>query len=251
MKKKRKTYVKDEIENSKIRKVFFNILILCVILFFVIFFLVSEQFDLKKIEVKGTLKLSKMDIVSKSEFKLEKNIFLQNYIKAKLNILNTGAVEKVDINLKLPDTIEINLKEREAKYQVITEKGIYIIDRLGYVIKKIDKTENLVNIKIDKINLENQKRIPEEYFYRIDDVNKIYEMAAYLNFDSMITSIDHVNDEILIILQNEGKIVHLKNTNDMRTKMSVLKKIIENEKGKKGDVFFRIDKPTYFREKIN
>lgn len=61
----------------------------------------------------------------------------------------------------MPDTIEINVKERIAEFQIITDNGYYIyIDEQGYIVDYSQESRGLVTIygmEITEENIEKRK----------------------------------------------------------------------------------------------
>ncbi|MFQ8785509.1 MAG: hypothetical protein ACLR8F_04395 [Clostridia bacterium] len=62
----------------------------------------------------------------------------------------------------MPDTIEINVKERIAEFQIITDNGYYIyIDEQGYIVDYSQESRGLVTIygmEITEENIEKKEK---------------------------------------------------------------------------------------------
>ena len=145
----------------------------------------------------------------------------------------------------------IKIKERREIYQISKPDGYYFLDNQGMVLRKESVKQNLIDLKGIEGNLAVNSRIEEKNYDILKEINKIYDMTVSLNFDTVITGIDVSNiktKDIVIEMDSEQKKVHFKTERDLRMPMLVVKEILKNEKGKKGDIFIPEDAPIYFRE---
>ena len=81
-------------------------------------------------------------------------------------------------------------------------------------------------------------------------------VAKEYNLDTKVTSIDIGNkNEYSIYLEEEQKKVYLGDNSNLTNKMLYVNAIIEQEKGKKGDIYANGDLDdkfkVYFRESLN
>lgn len=230
---------------------FLSIIIIFLILSFLIFIYSSDIFNLEKLELEGNLKITYDEIVKESALKKGKNIFKQNLIIAKRNINKNPRVFKVNIKRKLPNIIKIEIVERREIYEISRPEGYYILDNQGFVLKKENVKQNLILLKGIEGNLEVNKKIEKENFEKLEEVNKIYDMAVSLNFDTVISGIDLTNiknRDMKIEMESEKKKANLKIGTDIRKNMLMIKEILSYEKGKKGDIIIPENNPIYFRE---
>lgn len=216
----------------------------------IIFFFTSEIFNLKEISVVGNITISEDEVINKSGFKKDRNIFIQRYFSVRQRLKEISRIDNVTINVRLPDKIEIKIEEREEIYQISKPDGYYILDKQGFILRKVDSKQQLIDLRGINQDLEIGGRINEEYFKTLEEINTIYDTAASLNYDSLISYIEHKDIEIIIGFESEKKVAHIKNTKNIRTNMMFIKKILENEKGKSGDIYLRPDQSPYFREKL-
>lgn len=240
---------------KKKKKSFKNTILTLIIIFLIlgiVFFLTTSKiFDVTKIEIVGNLKIQSEEIEKDSGLELGKNIFLQNLLMAKRNISKNPRIQKVEVKRSLPSTVLIKIKERREIYQISKPDGYYFLDNQGMVLRKESVKQNLIDLKGIEGNLAVNSRIEEKNYDILKEINKIYDMTVSLNFDTVITGIDVSNiktKDIVIEMDSEQKKVHFKTGRDLRMPMLVVKEILKNEKGKKGDIFIPEDAPIYFRE---
>ncbi|HVE58642.1 MAG TPA: FtsQ-type POTRA domain-containing protein [Pyrinomonadaceae bacterium] len=128
----------------------------------------SEFFDVKKIDVRGTLHASKSDIEKIVVANTEKSGVWNADLKEikdkveRLDFVKTAAVSRV-----LPDGVRVNVVERVPKAVVRLSGADYWADDEGVVLAQVDKTEDRPPFalrgwdesKTDKAVKENQLRV--------------------------------------------------------------------------------------------
>lgn len=148
----------------KIKAVCFVFLSLFLAIFYVIYF--SSFFQIKKIEISGNQKVSSQELISDIEEKLTKKILffnskslflaepeeIENIILKKYPI-----IEKTDFLKKLPDKLEVLIKERSPVAVFEKDNEYFFIDESGIVFEKIESRRDFLLIKKtesdEKINL--------------------------------------------------------------------------------------------------
>ena len=71
----------------------------------------------------GNSQVDKQKIIEQSGIKIGNSIFSNINIISKVRIKQNGYIEDAIVTKKMPDTIEINVKERIAEFQIITDNG--------------------------------------------------------------------------------------------------------------------------------
>lgn len=247
-------------DRSKFAKIFL------IILLFVgagCFLCLSPNFNVQEIIVEKNTVVSSDTIVSLSEIKLYKNIFLINKLGAIEKIEKNPYIESAKISRSLPNKIKITVKERSEKYLVEFAEGKYaVLDGQGYILKITSELINLpiiVGTKTDMNafieNVDNQSRLCDEDLKKFDTITNIVEIAKNYEVDTYITKIDvgDIND-VKLDLQTEQKIVYLGSCSDLNTRILYMKDIIEKEKGIKGEIFINgnlTQDKVFFRESVN
>ena len=232
-------------------KIIFTIILWIIIS---ILLLCSSIFDIRNIEVTGNLKNSSEKIVSFSGLKLHTNIFKFNKILVKEKIKENPYIENVEITRKLPSTVQINIKEREAKYMLQFADSYVYINNQGYMLEISNEKLNvpiLIGFTTDLSNIKAGNRINVTDLNKMNMVIKIYETAKSNELGELITKIDISNEKnYAIILENEGKTVYLGDCSELNTRILYLKSILETLQGKSGELFLNVDlnsQEAYFR----
>ena len=244
--------------NKKIKFFLKLFLFVGLILGAVIFALTSPIFNIKDIKVINNSNVSSDTIISLSELKTEENIFRFYATNIANKIKENPYIEEVKIHRKLPSTVEIEVKEREIKYSVDYMSKYAYIDKQGYILEISDniKGETIIQgikTKEDEVTVGN--RLCNEDLSRLQDVIKIINSANENGLEGKVTSIDISNkNEYSMYIEEEKKKVHLGDNTNLSNKMLYVIAIIEQEKGKEGDIYINGNlndkfKP-YFREKV-
>ena len=245
-------------KNKKRMKSFLKwIIIITVVIGAIVVFLTSPLFNIKSIKVENNSIIIADEIISLSGIKEGENLFKINKFIIKNNVKKNPYIEDIEIKRELPDGIVINVKERVPTYLLEVEDSKYAyINNQGYILEISSMKLNLPIIKSYKTTemVPGQRLIVED-LEKLETVLKIMENAKANEISDLITQID-INDgsDIILYLESEGKTVYIGDATDINTKILLLKKCLEGEKGKIGDIFLngKINKTNeaVFREKV-
>lgn len=228
-----------------------NIIIIVITLGFILFFLNSKIFEVSEIKIKGNLKISNEEIEKESNLKKNINIFKQSVLVAERNLSKNSRIYKVKVERELPNVIKIDVEERKERYQISRPDGYFILDHSGFVLRKESVKQNLIVVEGIKGELKIGEKISEDNFDMLEEMNRIYELAVSLNFDTVITGINAEklkSKEIIIELDGENKEINLNLKKDLRMSFLMIKEILKKEKDKKGKIIVPEVGPIYFRE---
>lgn len=263
--KNKKCNVQKNIKNRKTNKVkknksgrlklFFAVIL---VIFTFILLCSSRLFNITNILVKGNQKLSESKVISASKLEMNTNIFRFNKYKIISNIKENAYIEEAKIKRKLPNKIEIDIKERIVTYMLQFADSYVYINNQGYMLEiSNEKLEVpiIVGFTTDLSNIKAGNRLNRDDLEKMNIVIKIYEIAKTNNLADLITKIDISNDKnYTIILESEGKTVYLGDGSDLNAKMIHLIVLLEKTKGKTGEIFLNVDlnsQRTFFRESVN
>lgn len=232
---------KKKINNKKLNRVIkcTSFIVLGIVL--LIFLMVSPIFNIENIEIEGNSILSNEKIISLSEIHIDENIFRINKMSVKEKIKSNAYVESVEISRKLPNTIQIQIKERKVKYMLEYADGYVYVNSQGYMIDiSKDKKEVpiIIGYSTENTDIAIGNRLKNEDLKGIEMANKIVEVANSNEITSLITKIDISNSKnYTLILETEGKKIYLGDCTDLTTRIARAKAIIEKTAGKEGEIF--------------
>lgn len=245
--------------NQKIKLLLKLFLLLAIIAGGITFAMVSPLFNIKEIQVSQNSQVSADTIISLSGLKVEENIF--RFLKTQVahNIKENYYVEEVKIHRKLPSTIEIEVMERTHDYSVDFLGKYAYINKQGYILEIAEDSKQkpiLQGIATPEEQVEVGKRLCEEDLEKLEIVIKIMNATKEYNLDTKVKSIDiQDKNNYSINLEEEKKKVYLGDANNLSNKMWYVNAIVEQEKGKAGEIFANGDLnnkfKVYFRESLN
>ena len=218
----------------------------------------SPIFNIQNIEVINNKQLSPETIISLSELSIGQNIFkfwkndVENKIKA------NAYIENVELKRVFPNKLQIDIQEREAKFSVPVLGEYAYISTQGYVL---EITQNQLNLPIiNGISTKEEEikpgiRLDNKDLTELEIILKIMNAMKENQLDKEVTTIDISNkNDYIIYMQNEKKKIHLGDGSNLSNKMLYVIAIINEEKGKEGEIFANGDLnqkfKVYFREKV-
>lgn len=260
--KRRKLTQEERRRKRRIKKFKFIlkiILLLGIIIGGIAFAMISPLFNVKEIQVLNNEQVSTETIVSLSELKTEENIFRFSKSKVISKIKENAYIENVKIHRNIPSTIQIEVQERIHSYSVDFLGKYAYISNQGYILEIAEDSKQktiLQGIETSEEQVAVGNRLKNEDLEKLEDVIRIMNAAKEYNLDVKVTSIDMTNkNEYSIYLEEEKKKVHLGDNTNLSNKMLYVNAIIEEEKGKVGEIFANGDLNNkfrvYFRESLN
>lgn len=174
----------------------------------------SSLFNTNNVEIEGNKKIKKNEILKDLDIRKDKNIFMYDMNKMEKIVLKNPYVETVQVKRKLPDNLQILIKEKEI-YAIIKDKDDYCyIDKEGNCIEKIkeisDKESSLI-VDIDYIIDENNniefknEETKERLLYLLECMkeNNLYKKIVKVNYEKDDIINMYTKDDIKIILGND------------------------------------------------
>lgn len=250
---------KSEKKKRKIKKIIKWISIIVLVLAGIIFTLTSPLFNIKEIEVENNNILSTERVISLSRLKKDENIFRFLQSDVEKYIKEDPYVEKVTIERKLPNTVKIQVQERNRDFCIKILNSYAYINNQGYILEIVEENQGLPVIEGIETAEEEIKvgdRLKNNDLKKLAVVIQIMSIAKENEIDNKITGIDISNkNEYILYLAEEKKTAYIGNDSNLTTKILYIKEIMEKyEAGKEGTIFVNGDFTNkfkaYFREKV-
>lgn len=232
--------------------------LLIIIIAGIIFALVSPIFNIKEIDVSNNEQIKTETIVSLSQLNLGQNIFKFNKNKVNKNIKTNAYIESVEIKRKLPNKVQIQIEERKQEYNVEFLNGYAYINNQGYILQISEEKQALPTIQgisTPDEQIVEGNRLNSEDLEKLEVIIQIMNICRNYELDSKITNIDiSTKDEYTLYLEEEKKTIYLGDKSNLSNKMLYVQVIIEENRGKEGEIFVNGDlnnnfKPR-FKEKV-
>lgn len=212
----------------------------------------SPIFNINEIRVIGNEKFSEEEYIELSKLNIGQNIFNFSKIKVTSDIKSNAYVESVKIRRKLPTKVEITIEERTATYQILVEDEFIYINNQGYILEKSKDKLPLTIITGISTEIENiieGKRLSNNDLEKLQNIIQIKDTINSVEINGNLSSIDITNKyDYILNFEEEAKQVHLGNTNDLRSKISSMKRILEDQKGVPGVIYLNKEQ-KYFSPK--
>ncbi len=218
----------------------------------------SPIFSIKSVEISGNNHVSETEIRNLLNIKEDDNLFLTFNFTIRKRLEQNAYIKDVIVRRKLPNTLSVEVKEREIEFVFAKEDTYYYFDKDGKFLEKstqpiIGKIE-IKGYKTDVDKLEINDTFSNEDLKKLEDINEIIKTAEKQGIADLITYIDISSAKSNVLyLQTENKTVYVGNTDQLEYKMIFLKTILEKEKGNSGEVHLEeIDsnKDPFFRQNI-
>lgn len=218
----------------------------------------SPIFNIQNIEVTNNKQLSPETIISLSELSVGQNIFKfwKNDVENKIK--SNAYIESVELKRVFPNKLQINIQEREPKFSVPVLGEYAYINTQGYILEITQNQLNLpiiTGISTKEEEIKPGNRLNNKDLTELEIILKIISAMKENQLDKEVTSIDISNkNDYIIYMQNEKKKIHLGDGSNLSNKMLYVIAIINEEKGKEGEIFANGDLnqkfKVYFREKV-
>lgn len=200
-------------------------------------------FDVKSITVTGNKKYTSAQIISKSNYKLNENVFLQYFKYSDDVIKDLPYISYVTSKIVFPDEISLEIIERESKYVAYDKEKnkFFRLDKDGYILeettqdKKTDKEILVYNVTFDNKVVLGEK-INEIDLNKLKIFEKIVEEYNRVKINGNITKVDFENSLTTITLNDKLNVIFPNDTN-LKYKMDFLNSILK----KNGDLQGVID----------
>ncbi len=198
---------KKKINNSKVVIIFTLLLAIVIVLYTA---LNSRVFISENIKIDGNKYVESDYIIKMLDINNKKNIFRYNIKDMKKSLLRNKYIDEVEIKRSLPNTLKINIVEKEIVANLYNEEVYCYIDKEGNFIDKIDE-DNKDN-KVIIVNIDyNLTDLQEIKFKNEENRKRLLYLLEYKKIDNIDMTKDdsikiNTNDDINILLNNDEEI---------------------------------------------
>lgn len=247
-----------EKKKKKIKRIIKTITLLLFIVCGIVFALVSPIFNIKEIRVINNEQISTETILSLSQLQLGQNLFKYNRNKVEEEIKTNPYIESVNIKRKIPNRVEITIKERQKNYNIQFLNGYAYINNQGYILEISEQKLDLPVIQgysTAEEQIVEGNRLIEQDLQSLEVVIQIMNICKNYELDKKVSSIDISNKENYVIyIEEEKKTIYLGDESNLNNKMLYIPTTLEETKGKEGYIYIDRDSKnkftSRFREKV-
>lgn len=220
----------------------------------IILFLLSSVFNITDIVVENNKKVSEQEIVNLSGLVKNENMFKTTNKKIKEGIKQNPYIEDVVITRELSGKVKLKVIERTPTYMIKFANGYAYINNQGYILEISEEALHLPIITGFKTSSEEIKagnRLVVDDLKELENVIKIMETAKNTSIADIITEIDISNsNNYKLVIASESKTVQFGDLNNINVKILKIEYILEQEKGREGEIYFQNTEKAVFREKV-
>ena len=217
--------------------------------------MVSPIFNVTEIIVSGNNVISTETITSLSQIEIGANIYKTSKEIIKKRIKENAYIESVEVKRKLPNKIELVVKERNTSYMLEYAGSFIYINNQGYILEVSNEKLDVPIIEGYTTNTEELQvanRLNKEDLTRLEMILKIVE---FKESNEILEKINRINIEdkqnYTLKMEEEKKTVYLGNASNLSSRMLYLKAVLEDTKGLTGEIFISGDlvkEKAFFRQ---
>jgi cell division protein FtsQ len=120
-----------------------------------------RQFHIKEIRVSGNYHLDENDIIKSAEITKGQPLLKLGFEEVVQNLKKNAWIKKVALRKQFPDTLLIDIEEAVPKALLSLRKRMYLLDRDGKILERIEGETTPFLPVIKGINTKNKKGISE------------------------------------------------------------------------------------------
>ena len=232
---------------SLIKKLFIFILVIIAIWGI----LHTRLFGVKNIVIINNNHLTEEEIISISGVNQGDNIYKRSSKEIKDSLFENAYIEDATIKKKLPNTIEINIVERNINYMIQFSDTYVYLNNQGYMLEQTTEKANvpiIVGLSTDQNSVVIGGRLNTDDLSKMNKIIKICELAKINELSEFISKIDISNEKNYVVeMESRGKIINFgdcSNYSDLNTKMLYLTSILAVTDNSREEIFLNVDLNT-------
>ena len=232
---------------SLIKKLFIFILVIIAIWGI----LHTRLFGVKNIVIINNNHLTEEEIISMSGVNQGDNIYKRSSKEIKDSLFENAYIEDATIKKKLPNTIEINIVERNINYMIQFSDTYVYLNNQGYMLEQTTEKANvpiIVGLSTDQNSVVIGSRLNTDDLSKMNKIIKICELAKVNELSEFISKIDISNEKNYVVeMESRGKIINFgdcSNYSDLNTKMLYLTSILAVTDNSREEIFLNVDLNT-------
>jgi cell division protein FtsQ len=197
--------------------------------------LLTPTFNTVSIIANDGINVTKEEILNKANIQIGINIFKINTWKVEDSILELPYVKEVNISRKLPDTIIINIIEKEQYAQIKYLESYLIMDKHGSILElSKEKLDLPIIFGIEIKDLTPGVYLSSEEKIKYDNIVLLLETMKKSNYELDVGEINYEDFNNIKLVMGDIDVNFGKIDKDINIKVSYLQEVLENVKGKKG-----------------
>lgn len=189
-------------------------------------------FNVSNVKVLNNNIISAEEILNLSKVNKGTNIFYMNLKNIETNVMKNPYILSVEVRRKIPNTITISVKEREAAFYINSGSINLIVDKHGVVLEEKEDISNMNLINLQGVELQDVKIgkvIPFDDKRKINVISLITDLIAINTSNINISSVN-IKDVLDIRVYSESLCIKLGDTSNIKDKLNLALNIINDNK---------------------
>lgn len=211
----------------------------------------TRLFGVKNIVIINNNHLTEEEIISMSGVNQGDNIYKRSAKEIKESLFENAYIEDATIKKKLPNTIEINIVERNINYMIQFSDTYVYLNNQGYMLEQTTEKANvpiIVGLSTDQNSVVIGGRLNTDDLSKMNKIIKICELAKVNELSELISKIDISNEKNYVVeMESRGKVINFgdcSNYSDLNTKMLYLTSILAVTDNSREEIFLNVDLNT-------
>jgi cell division protein FtsQ len=197
--------------------------------------LLTPTFNTNSVFAQDGINVTKEELLSKANIQIGINIFKINTWKIEDKILELPYVKEAKVSRKLPDTIVINIIEKEQYAQIKYLESFLIMDKHGSILELLNEKMDLPIIYgIELSDTAPGTMLNNEEKIKYDNIVLLLETMKKNNFEYIVDEINYEDFENIKLVIGDIDVDFGKIDKDINIKISYLQEVLKNVDGKKG-----------------
>ena len=245
---------KKQKKKKRIKRIIKIVTLLFILAGGITFALVSPIFNIQEIQVSGNQLIAPDTIISLSGLSKSENIFKFINIQVEEKIEEHPYVEQAKVKRIFPNTVQIQIKERERNFNIPFMNGYAYINNQGYILEIAETQLELPVIygfstEEEQIVLGN--RLNDEDLEKLETVLQIITAWKNNGLDQFINSIDVTDkNEYTMRVEQEKKTIYLGDKSNLNNKILWVQAIMKDNQDIEGEIYVNGDLNNNFRPRF-
>lgn len=224
--------MKNETPKKKVHKkngIILKIIIFVVILsIFVFWAFNSTFFNIETINIDNSKTLKKKNILKESKIIKDTNIFKFKTADTEENLKQNAFIKSAEVKRKLPNTVNIDIKERERTFILQYISMYFVVDEEGFIMEELEVPDGNLSI-IKGFNTKFTK--PGETIFLKEENESLKSFINEAKTLKILNKMEEVEKDFandVNIKLKDGIYVAFGTLSNVKYKLSLLKEIMEN-----------------------
>ncbi len=241
-------------KKKRIKRIIKWTTLICILVGGIAFALISPIFNIQEIQVVGNNIVQSDTIISLSELSKNQNIFKFIDLQIERKIEEHPYVQNAEVKRIFPNTVQIQIEERQRNFNIEFMNEYAYIDNQGYILEISDNKLDIPVIQgvtTSQETISPGNRLENSDLEKLETIIQLMAIWKENNIEQTINSIDITDkNEINIYIEEEKKTIYLGDETNLNNKVLWVQAIMNDNKGIEGEIYVNGDLNNNFRPRF-